>query len=253
MTFKYKFFLYFEGIKYGAKNEEKIFFLFLSVVSSFFFIILVGGKGETQQQTILEVAPQFKTDFGRLPLYFIPNKGQMDERVAYYVQGWDKAIYFTSEGLTISFHGKRRSEKKASDRNRDLASLKPGGKLFGLEGPAGHDYRLRDDSFFNQERKFYEPAPEELVERWVIKMEFVGANPGVWPEGLEETGTVVSYFKGKPEEWKTGLATCSKIIYRQLWPGVDLIFYGTSERMKYEFVVYPGADPSVIRLAYYGA
>ncbi len=42
------------------------------------------------------------TDFGKIPLYFIPNKGQMDKQVAYYVQGKDKMIYFTPEGITFA-------------------------------------------------------------------------------------------------------------------------------------------------------
>src|SRR5262249_44011886 len=36
--------------------------------------------------------------FGKLPLYFIENQGQMDERVAYYLEGKDKSVWFTSEG-----------------------------------------------------------------------------------------------------------------------------------------------------------
>ncbi|MGB8957653.1 MAG: SBBP repeat-containing protein [Candidatus Aminicenantales bacterium] len=92
------------------------------------------------------------------------------------------------------------------------------------------------------------PAP-----RWVVKLDFVDAKKGVMPVGLEKSGTSVSYFKGKPEDWKAGLAACSKLVYRDLWPGIDLLYSGTFNRMKYEFVVRPGADPSTIGLAYRGA
>ena len=40
--------------------------------------------------------------YGKLPLYFIENRGQIDGRVAYYIQGSDKTIYFTAEGLTFT-------------------------------------------------------------------------------------------------------------------------------------------------------
>jgi hypothetical protein len=76
---------------------------------------------------------------------------------------------------------------------------------------------------------------------------------GVKPEGLEETGAVISYFSGKPEEWKTGLAAYSRIIYRDLWPGIDLVYEGELDELKYEFIVRPGANPARIRLAYRGA
>ncbi len=42
------------------------------------------------------------TDFGKMPLYFIPNQGQMDKQVAYYVQGKDKTLYFTPGGITLA-------------------------------------------------------------------------------------------------------------------------------------------------------
>ncbi|MEW6363326.1 MAG: hypothetical protein AB1714_01665 [Acidobacteriota bacterium] len=40
-----------------------------------------------------------------MPISFVPNEGQADERVAIYVQGRDKAIYFTAEGLACSLTG----------------------------------------------------------------------------------------------------------------------------------------------------
>ena len=87
----------------------------------------------------------------------------------------------------------------------------------------------------------------------MVKLEFVGADKDVKPVGEAETGAVVSYFKGKPEDWHAGLPTYSKIIYPNLWPGIDLVYYGTVNRLKYEFIVHPGRDPSKIRLAYRGA
>ena len=72
----------------------------------------------------------------------------------------------------------------------------------------------------------------------------MGANAGVRPVGLEKTGAVVSYFRGRPEEWHAGLPTYAKIIYPDLWPGIDLVYQGAANRLKYEFIVHPGADAS---------
>ncbi len=44
-------------------------------------------------------------DFGQLPLYFVQNRGQLDPQVAYYIQGSDKTIYFTPQGLTLALAG----------------------------------------------------------------------------------------------------------------------------------------------------
>jgi hypothetical protein len=50
-----------------------------------------------------------------------------------------------------------------------------------------------------------------------------------------------------------GGAAFEQLRYRELWPGIDMVFRGTSAQLKYEFLVRPGARPSDIRLAYAGA
>ena len=154
--------------------------------------------------------PRINPAFGRMPLYFIPNRGQLDGRAAYYVAGRDKSIYFASDGLTIS-----------------LTRFGPVER--GQKGKTGQ------------------------TKRWTVKLDFVGAAPGVMPAGEEKTGAVISYFKGRPQEWKAGIPAYARIVYRDLWPGIDLAYSGSTDRLKYEFVVHPGADPSKIQLAYRGA
>ena len=159
-----------------------------------------------------------------MPLYFIANKGQAAARINYYVQGKDKTIYFTSEGLTYILNGRSAGYRK--------------------DGPK--DLRNRPSPL--------EKTKNALQNRtdWVMKLNFIGANSNVLPSGEEKTEAVISYFKGRPEEWKTGVPTYSRIVYRDLWPGIDLVYFGTMDRLKYEFIVHPGADPSRIRLAYSG-
>ena len=45
--------------------------------------------------------------YGKLPLYFIENKGQVDSAVSYYVQGADTTLYFTREGVTFGLTGEQ--------------------------------------------------------------------------------------------------------------------------------------------------
>lgn len=65
-------------------------------------------------------------------------------------------------------------------------------------------------------------------------------------------GAVFSYFTGPEQRWKTALPAFSTIVYRELWPGIDLVYKGTVNELKYAFVVAPGADPAQIRLRYRG-
>jgi hypothetical protein len=58
---------------------------------------------------------------------------------------------------------------------------------------------------------------------------------------------VVNYLIGNdPKKWHTGITTFGKVNFAQVYPGVDLVFYGNQRQLEYDFVVAPGADPSRI-------
>jgi parallel beta-helix repeat protein len=88
------------------------------------------------------------------------------------------------------------------------------------------------------------------TERWVTKLDFVGADPDVRPQGEDKQEAVFSFFKGK--SWITGVPAYGRLVYEDLWPGIDLVYSGTVSRVKYALIVKPGADPETIRLAYRG-
>jgi hypothetical protein len=78
-------------------------------------------------------------------------------------------------------------------------------------------------------------------------MSLIGANAKANAVGLAPQPGVVSYFIGNdPKNWRSGIPTYGKVNYGQIYPGVDLIFYGNQRQLEYDFVVAPGADPSRI-------
>jgi len=89
--------------------------------------------------------------------------------------------------------------------------------------------------------------------RFGLELGFVGADPDVRPVGVSETGAEVSYFRGSAKESETRVPTYGKVAYRDLWPGIDLVYTGARGRLKYNLVVAPGADPAAIELAWRGA
>src|SRR5688572_10547238 len=56
-----------------------------------------------------------------------------------------------------------------------------------------------------------------------------------------------------PEQWHTNIPTYAKVRYREVYPGVDLVYYGRGRQLEYDFMVAPAADPSAIRLAFEGS
>jgi hypothetical protein len=88
----------------------------------------------------------------------------------------------------------------------------------------------------------------------VLTLRFVDANPEVRIEGTRRMAGRVNYLLGNdPTKWHSGLPTDAELVYRDLWPGIDLAFTGARGTLKHEFRVQPGADPSRIKLAYAGA
>ena len=87
-----------------------------------------------------------------------------------------------------------------------------------------------------------------------LALRFLGSNRNVAIRGERPGPGRVNYLLGNdPAKWHTGLRTYERVVYRNLWPGVDMVFAGQNGTLKYEFLVRPGARVRDIRLAYRGA
>ena len=83
----------------------------------------------------------------------------------------------------------------------------------------------------------------------MLRMKLVGANVHAKVSGLDELQGKSNYFIGTdPKKWRTNVANYAKVKYRDVYPGVDLVYYGNQRQLEYDFVVHPGADPSQIAL-----
>ena len=84
-----------------------------------------------------------------------------------------------------------------------------------------------------------------------IRVHFVGATPEVSIEGIAAMPSRANFLIGDdPASWHTGLPTYAAIVYRNLYPGIDMTYAGDAPKLKSEFLVAPGSDPGQIRLAY---
>ncbi len=95
----------------------------------------------------------------------------------------------------------------------------------------------------------YHPGVEDAV---LIRMDLVGANP-VSPVGTDPLPHKDNYFIGNdPDKWVRGARNFRKVLYPQVYDGIDLSFSLAEDRLKYEFLILPGADPREIRMVYEG-
>jgi hypothetical protein len=87
-----------------------------------------------------------------------------------------------------------------------------------------------------------------------LRMRVVGAEAGARAEEVEELAGKVNYFIGNdPAQWRRDIPTYGRVRYRQVYRGIDLVYYGNQRQLEYDFVVAPGADWRQISLAFESA
>ena len=77
--------------------------------------------------------------------------------------------------------------------------------------------------------------------------------PPAASEGMARSPIALSYCKGDRSQWRSRVPLYREVVYHQVYPGIDLVYYPKDERLTYDFRVAPGADPSAIRLHFEGA
>ncbi len=98
------------------------------------------------------------------------------------------------------------------------------------------------------------PSAEQTTSGTVVRMKLVGADSASRITGLEKLPGKVNYFLGNDAaKWRTNVSTYARVRYENVYPGVDLVYYGNQRQLEYDFVVAPGADPGAIKLAFEGA
>ncbi len=155
--------------------------------------------------------------YGELQLQFEANQGQTDEAVRFLSRGSGYSLYLTvSEAVLVL-------AKSDLNANRGAGAAR-------LDAPATQSKSV------------------------ALRMHLIGAEPAPIVGGLDELAGKANYFIGKdPAKWRTYVPTYAKVQYREVYPGIDLVYYGNQRQLEYDFVIAPGTDPDQIILGIEGA
>jgi hypothetical protein len=173
--------------------------------------------------------------FEKIPLYFIPNQGQVDEKVRFYAKTPAYTLWMTKEGLV--FDSVKKVEVKA-------------------EVEEGHPSQERHTPPFGHPSKegnnrLPHSTDSTKIERDVSRLIFPGANKNHEMVPVELCQHQVNYLKGKdPSKWQTGIQTSKAVFYEDIYKNIDLKVYGIKKQVEYDWIVKPGADPRVISFKY---
>ena len=86
-----------------------------------------------------------------------------------------------------------------------------------------------------------------------VDIRLLNSNRAARIEALDQLPSHTDYFVGSREHWHTNIPNYSRVRYRAVYPGVDVVYYGNPSRLEYDFVLQPGADAGAIRLKFRGA
>src|SRR2546427_2897345 len=198
-----------------------------------FLLLMLMQRGAVPMYARKAIAkasgPQTMMAYARLPLSFEPNHGQTDPQVQFLTRGPGYTLLLTpTEALLVLREAETRKAKNPEFPFPSFAS-------FVTESPS-------------------EVEGSALSKRIALRIKFVGANPRPKVSGLEEFPGKSNYFIGNdPTKWRTNISHYSKVLYENVYPGVDLVYYGNQRQLEYDFIVAPGTDPGAIGLGIEGA
>ncbi len=171
----------------------------LAIVAGAFFVSDPTSASSDYCHATIARAPaqaQPATLVSKLPLSFIPNRGQVDGRVKFFSRGDGYQLFLTANAAVFSF-APRHNQKTAA----------------------------------------------------TLRLELKNANPRARVESQEQQGGFENYFLGNDQKhWRTNVPTFGRVTYREIYPGIDLTYYGNQRQLEYDFELKPGADPAAIRL-----
>jgi len=176
-------------------------------------------------QTVDFTEPQTKesaaASYGKLPIQFEVNQGQTDRRVRFLFRKPGLGLFLTSNEAVLSL-AKKPTPRQASEKASSAATGQP-------------------------------CHPEDLIETNLVRMKLIGSKSAQDPIGKEQLPGKVNYFIGNdPAKWHTNLSTYKRISYRNVYPGIDLVYHGDQDQLEYDFVVAPGRNAKKIRLQFSG-
>lgn len=162
-----------------------------------------------------------RKNLGHLPLSFEANTGQTDARVKFLSRGSNYGLYLTSDEAVMVFPSHKRRDNKIKNA-----------------------HSLGSESL---------PLPDSPKRREVVRMKLVGADEDAEPQGVDELPGKTNYFLGNDSaNWRTDVTNYRKIRYEEIYPGIDMVYYGNSGELEYDFIVAPHADPRAIKLKFNG-
>ena len=162
-------------------------------------------------------------------LYFTENKGQWDHQVLFRTNAGNSTFFLSKDGYTINI--------QHPDDYRQIAEYYHGHSI--------------DSSHGNVP---YRRGLPSQVRNHAFRVKLIGANFNTRIIKEKKMIGYENYFIGDdPSKWASEVHSYQAVTYKNVYPNIDIRYYVQNDRLKYDIVVYPGADLSKVQLKYEGA
>jgi hypothetical protein len=189
--------------------------------------VLGYAQGLPSNNAALTASRNRQANFGQLPTTFEANQGQTDSAVKFFAKGSGYSVYLTSHGMVLGLRSGKTNPNSRTGPGMSLA---------------------QSSDVLSQREGASTPANQAIV------VNLAGALPSPKLVGEDPQPGKVNYFIGNdPQQWHTKVPTYGRIRYQNVYPGIDLVYYGHQGKMEFDFVAAPGSDPSKIELEIKGA
>ncbi len=106
----------------------------------------------------------------------------------------------------------------------------------------------RHTAFFTSTGLVLSLAGKKGTETVSIAFDGAGTAPEIAAE--EPLAARVNYFRGSDRAaWRSGIPVYRALRYRDVYPNVDIRYYGAGQRVEHDIIVKKGADPTTIRFS----
>jgi hypothetical protein len=182
--------------------------------------------------------PLLAANYGKLPLAFEASQGQSKQEVRFLAHGTSYALFLTGDSAVLLLHKSNANKSQRVKAKAEFQQSQFHSEM--LKTPAS-----RRSPAFNTRMSATDDGQQS--EDTLLRMEMVNANPGARVSGERELAGKTNYFIGNdPKKWRINVPNYAEVKYEDVYPGMDLVYYGNQGRLEYDFVVQPGADAGLI-------
>jgi hypothetical protein len=170
-------------------------------------------------------SPAVAASYGNLPLSFEANQGQADPRARFLSHGNGYSLLLTDTAAVL-----------------ELSKLDPASDRLSASKTAGVN------------REALAKTRRVAMKTDVVRMELTGARHNSRAVGDDPLPGKSNYFVGSDStKWHTDIPTYAKVKYSDVYPGVDLVYYGNQRQLEYDFIVAPGGSAKAVKVHFAGA